>query len=262
MTSRISDYDSAITEPSRHELASIARWLQENTQTAYLVGGWAVYYFTKQRERPSARMPFKLDGTVKLNDPPGFAALGSKDIDLVFGSKASRETFEQKYCRVNGYLPPKRILNRDLWRKHSRSAEILLDFGLLRDTWKVRKAKVDWSGLLGHHAGLEVAPGVSILAPHKELLLLYKCVALVERTDKRGLPNQNLGYLDSKIWKDANDILALHDTGINEDALTSIAEESGLQKILSAAKEIISSNYESFGFTQYAFAKNFLNESV
>ncbi len=257
MTNRISDYDASVTEPSRRELVEIARWLQETGQTTYLVGGWAVYFHTQSRERPSARLPFPVDARVRIGDPAGFQALGSKDIDLVFENKKAREAFEQNYCRPNGYLPPKRLLERDLWRKPVGKTEILLDFDLLANTWPVRRANVGWAGLTRHHAKVELSPGVSVLVPQKELLLLYKCVALVERSDQRGRPNVDLTYLDSKIWKDANDILALHDTGVNEKVLGDLADTFALKRILQAAKEIISANYASYGFTQYAFSNQF-----
>src|SRR3989344_5541471 len=55
MATRITDYTESITEQSRLELLGIARWLADNKKTAYLVGGWAVYYYTKPGERPSAK---------------------------------------------------------------------------------------------------------------------------------------------------------------------------------------------------------------
>ncbi|MBI5176591.1 hypothetical protein HY995_00725 [Candidatus Micrarchaeota archaeon] len=56
MATRITDYGQSITEPSRLELKSIAQWLAGENNIAYLVGGWAIYYFTKPRERPSAKL--------------------------------------------------------------------------------------------------------------------------------------------------------------------------------------------------------------
>ncbi len=256
MATRIVDYDPSITEPSRLELVSIARWLKDNSKTVYLVGGWAVYYHTKASERPPGKFGEAIFDKSKFDDPLGFAALGSKDIDLIFETKAAKEEFEEKYCRQNGYRKsgptPKELV------KHIGKIGVILDPDLLSNFWNVRKTKVGWKDLVGHHAKLELDDDASILAPTKELLLLYKCIALVERTDDRGKPNQNVVRLDSKIWKDANDILALHDTGINAEALESLAKDAGFAGILAAAKQIISENYENYGFRQYAFAKKFL----
>ncbi|HIH20269.1 TPA: hypothetical protein HA244_03295 [Candidatus Micrarchaeota archaeon] len=136
--------------------------------------------------------------------------------------------------------------------------DIVFDPDVLSKTWKVRGVSVGWSHLTSHSVRLELGVGTSIMAPSKELLLLYKCVALVERTDARRKPNAEIARLDSKIWKDANDILALNDTGINGETLADLAEKTGLARILSHAKQIISADYEDYGFKQYAFAKNFL----
>lgn len=259
MTSRITDYDSSITEPSRRELISIAHWIQENGQRTFLVGGWAVFYHTTFSGRPAAKYGAAAYRKSHYRDFVGFAPLGSKDIDLVFENKKARETFEQKYCRNNGYVPPSRLRERS-WTKPSSGTEILLDFDLLSNHRTVRRTKIGWTNLLEHQVAVEVDGNVSIPAPAKELLLLYKCVALVERTDQRGLPNQDLKYLDSKIWKDANDILALHETGIDAGLLSAISKESGTEKILVAAKQIIASNFDSYGLTHYSKSRRFLHE--
>lgn len=258
MATHLADYNPEITEQSRLELVNIARWLQDNNPTAYLVGGWAVYYHFKSRERPYAKLPAPL-GEFKLGDRYGFQALGSKDIDLVFENKTAKEEFEEEYCRPNDYHKRGSFKPRELV-KYIGKTDVILDADLLSNSRVVRKIKVPWSYLPRHNSKLALEGSVSIQVPTKELLLLYKCVALVERTDERSKPNPNLVRLDSKIWKDANDILALHDTGINAETLGGLAKETGLSDILSDAKQIISSSYDGFGFTQYAFFRQFLEE--
>ncbi|MBI5035930.1 hypothetical protein HZC09_01175 [Candidatus Micrarchaeota archaeon] len=256
METRIADYPPATTEPSRRELLNIARWLQENRRTAYLVGGWAVYYYTKPGARPHGKVEVAAVEN-RFEDPYGFQALGSKDIDLVFKNKRDREEFEQEYCRKNSYYKPRIPEPRQLV-KHAENVEILLDTDLLSNSWKVGKTRFEWKILEGRSANLELEAGLSVLAPKKELLLLLKCVALVERTGRRRQPNQDLRYLDSKIWKDANDVLALHDTGVNAERLSSLAKETGLAGILSEAKQILAANYENYGFSQYASGRKFV----
>jgi len=259
MATRISDYRPEITEPSRHELTSIARWLQQNSFTAYLVGGWAVYFHTKSSERPPGIIEKAKFEKSRMEDPFGFKVLGSKDIDLVFNNKAEKEEFEKNYCRNNGFVrrglfPPKE------WVKNAGGTDIILDFDLLARKWPVLDSIVEWRHLAGHSQEIWLGEGAEILVPSKELLLLYKCVALVERTANRHKQGQDLAHLDSKIWKDANDVLALYDTRINADKLGLLSKETKLEKIRSAAKKIIAANYESYGFAQYASAREFLKE--
>jgi len=257
MATRIGDYRQEVTEPSRLELMNIARWLQEHRLTAYLVGGWAVYFHTKPRERPPAVAGKAIVGESKAGDRFGFAPLGSKDIDLVFENKKARERFEQEYCRENGYRKHE-FLGRTELAKFTGTADIILDLDLLSNTRVVRGITVRWSEMSEHSANI-VLDG-SALAPSKELLLLYKCVALVERTDERNKPYPDLNRLESKIWKDANDVLALHDAGINSRALEELAKKTGLAPIVKAAKQIIAENYDEYEFKQYAFSKQFLEE--
>lgn len=260
MATRIGDYDKAITDQSKDELLAIAKWLSGQKHQPFLVGGWAVYYFTHSGRRPSAKFGEFTFGKSKLGDSFGFEPLGSKDIDLVFRNSDSKNSFEFHYCKEFGYKKeglhtPKR------WVKHTAGtppADIVLDFDVLSREWVVRGKRVTWKHLAKHHVAVSIAKGPTMNCPSKELLLLYKCVALVERTDTRQLPNQDLNYLDSKIWKDANDILALHDTGIDDKKLASVAKETGLGGILQDAKALITANYESYGFTQYAFKDKFL----
>lgn len=235
MATRITDYAMSITEPSRLELLNIARWLADKKKTAYLVGGWAVYYYAKSRED----------------------VLGSKDIDLVFQNKREKEEFEQQYCRSNGYFR-RGLDNPKEWVKQVHGIDIVFDPDVLSKTWKVRGTSVGWNQLANNCVQLELEAGTKVLAPAKELLLLYKCVALVERTGERKKPSAPVIRLDSKIWKDANDILALHETEINDGVLADMAEKTGLAPILNYAKQIIATNYENYGLTQYTLAKSFL----
>lgn len=258
MTTRIADYSPAITEPSRLELISIARQLKENDFTAYLVGGWAVYYYTKPEERPAGKAGEAVVDQSRVEDPHGFQALGSKDIDLIFEDKKTKEECEE-LCRKNGFFRRRsNMLGKTELVKRVENTSIILDSDTLSNSWTVRGTEIGWKDLIPHHASIPLESISSISVPSKELLLLYKCIALVQRTDNSKRVSADANLFESKIWKDANDILALHDTGIDEGVLARLAKETGLANILSAAKQIISSNYDSYGFTQYAFAHRFL----
>ena len=264
MATKIANYDPAVTDQSKQELLELAEWLQTKSFTPYLVGGWTVYYHTKRSKRPPATYGQAVYDESRYDDPYGFAPLGSKDIDLVFPNSREKSSFEHYYCWERGYKKMEELTEARIWTKTtlgSNSAEIILDLDVLSTKWKVRGSNVSWKPLLKHRTELSLENNASILAPVKELLLLYKCVAIVERTDKRQEPNQDVQYLDSKIWKDANDVLALHDTGINEGRLTALAKETKLSEVLLQAKRIISENYESYQFGQYAFSRKFLSES-
>ncbi len=257
MATKIGDYNPSITEPSRLELVSIARWLADNKKTAYLVGGWAVYFYVKPGERPPGKYGQVVFDKSKYGDTFGFQPLGSKDIDVVFENKGEKEEFEEMYCRNNGYSKRGNIHPRELV-KQVNGTEIVFDPDVLSKKWKARGTDIGWNHLITYNVWLELDSGIYVLVPTKELLLLYKCVALVERTDESKKFGAETLRLESKIWKDANDILALHDTGIDKSALDVIAQKTGLEQILNDAKQIISKNYDNYGFTQYAFSKNFL----
>lgn len=261
MATRIGDYNPSITEPSRLELVSIARWLAENKKTAYLVGGWAVYYYARRGERPAGKYGQAVFGKSKYSDPFGLQPLGSKDIDIVFENKGEKEEFEEEYCRNNSYSKRGLFHPREMV-KLANGVEIVFDPDVLSKKWKVRGTDVGWSHLATYNAQLEIAQGIPVLVPTKELLLLYKCVALVDRTDESKKLGTQTARLESKIWKDANDILSLHETGIDQSALDDVMQKMGLAQILNDAKQIISKNYDNYGFAQYVFSKNFLERNL
>jgi len=263
MATRIDDYDKVITDLSKIELLSLARWFTDPKFVKYkpfLVGGWAVYFHTRSGKRSLATYGSAVYGESKHGDPQGFEPLGSKDIDLLFPNSESKNSFEYYYCKDNGFTKEGFGAEKH-WVKHktgSGDKGIILDLLLLSEKWSVRGIPISWDSINTHNIIVDLGDGLGLTCPEKELLLLYKCVALVQRTDKRQLPNQDLNYLDSKIWKDANDILALHDTEIDNKKLALVAKETGLEQILQKAKDIITANYESYGFTQYAFKDEFL----
>jgi hypothetical protein len=262
MATRIGDYKKEITDLSKIELLSLARWFTDPKFVKYkpfLVGGWAVYFHTISDKRPAGLYDEAVFNKSRFDDPSGFSPLGSKDIDLLFPDAKSRDSFEYYYCKEHGYTK-EGFGAEKFWVKHKTGSDdsgIILDLLSLSEKWSVRGSAISWDALPAHSVPVDFGNGLSMACPEKELLLLYKCVALVQRTDRKNLPNPSPN-LDSKIWKDANDILALHDTGIDEKKLASIAKETGLEPILTDAKALIAASYESYGFTQYAFKDNLL----
>jgi len=71
-------YSSKITDPSLNELREFAKWYNEKVGNyPIIVGGWAVYCYTK--------------------------GLGSKDIDVVFLGDAAKHSTLFDYFRAHGY---------------------------------------------------------------------------------------------------------------------------------------------------------------
>jgi len=262
MATRIGDYKKEITDLSKIELLSLARWFTDPKFVKYkpfLVGGWAVYFHTYYAERPAGVYGKAVYGKSRFDDSYGFSPLGSKDIDLLFPDAKSRDSFEHYYCKDHGYAK-EGFGAEKFWVKHKTGSDdtgIILDLLSLSKKWSVRGSAISWNALPTHSVPVNFGHGLSMDCPEKELLLLYKCVALVQRTDRKTLPNP-LPNLDSKIWKDANDILALHDTGINDKKLAAMVKETGLERILQDAKDLIAASYEDYGFTQYASKDKFL----
>ena len=109
-----------------------------------------------------------------------------------------------------------------------------------------------------HNNRIPIQNGVELAVPTKELLLLYKCFAIVSRTDQLGHPKAEVIRLTSKIWKDAFDILALWDTGVEQAKLASLAKETSLERIVRIARQIIGSSLPEFTINRYKDDPNYL----
>jgi len=263
MTSRATDYAPEITAPSQHELEKIANWAASAKETPFLVGGWAVYYYVKPFERPSAKYGKTVYGKTKHGNPFGFEPLGSKDIDLIFKNKDCREKFERDFCEPNGYRKRKNPLNifdRPVTSKTVAGTEIILDTDTLATTWKTSGAKVSWKPLEADHASLVINDNSSLKAPSKELLIAYKCGALVDRSDEI-LAGRETEYLRSKVWKDSQDVLALTKTGYDAAKLGRTVKRLGWAAIVDGARKIITERKAEYGLEQLAEGNAFLRET-
>jgi len=248
MATSIATYSSEITDQSKTELVSIADWLGKNKRTAYLVGGWAVYHFTKDFHGNDQGKDITPE-----DDQGSFNPLGSKDIDLVFSNAEEKQSFEFHYCKEGGYK--KRGIYPDKpWTKTIPGiipTDIVIDLDVLSREWKERDMDITWKHLVKHNAKMNLNKEVAIRVPEKELLLLYKCVAIISRTDQSRQPKANVSYLTSKIWKDAFDILALWDTGIDKKRLRNLVAETKLEQATKMARQIIESRLPEFAITRY-----------
>ena len=243
MTTRKNDYPPEITDLSKKELEEIAGWLEQKNRAACLIGGWAVYYYT--------------------NTTPGFFPLGSKDIDLVFYTKEEENSFEHYFCKAHGYQKTRGYAPDWYWAKKvpRKNTEIILDLVTASKAtdWKIRGTTMSWAFLKDDAQKIRTDKGMVIDVPAKEMLLLYKSAGIVDRTERKKLPDQDQDYLESKIWKDAFDILALNETGISEEKLETYAERTKLKPLIEAAKEIIRQNIGNYELESFSKAEKFLS---
>ncbi|MFA6329445.1 MAG: hypothetical protein WCX64_02040 [Candidatus Micrarchaeia archaeon] len=255
MATGIAGYSPEITDQSKDELVSIAHWLGKNKRTAYLVGGWAVYHYTKDFHGSGQG-----EGIAPEDGRESFNPLGSKDIDLVFPNAEGKQSFEFHYCKEGGYK--KRGIYPDKpWTKTVPGAvptDIIIDLDVLSREWKERGMNITWKHLVRHNAEMILDDKVVITVPEKELLLLYKCVAIISRTDQSRQPKANVSYLTSKIWKDAFDILALWDTGIDKKKLVCLVAGTKLEQAVKMARQIVESRLPEFAITRYGQDSDYL----
>jgi hypothetical protein len=126
----------------------------------------------------------------------------------------------------------------------------------LQTSWVARGVPISWKPLLKHHVTLEISENAMLLGPTKELLILFKCIDFVERSDR--LQTDQTRYLKSKVWKDAQDVLALTKTGYDKTALDGIADEVGWQPIQNAARSILEDTHEEYGLVDLALHNPFI----
>ena len=96
----------------------------------------------------------------------------------------------------------------------------------------------DWS--IKYYNKWEIEKDVNVQIPQKELLIIYKIKALCDR--KYDLKHQSISfadrdYINSKIWKDENDIKDLSKYKINKEKLNYLLEEYNFQKYFNREKE-------------------------
>ncbi|MFH1394329.1 MAG: hypothetical protein ABIH29_05625, partial [Candidatus Micrarchaeota archaeon] len=154
-------YDDGITGPSLKELEEFAAWYNEKIGNyPVIVGGWAVYCYTK--------------------------GLGSKDIDVVFLGDAAKHVTLGAYFLSHGYAERSRSFFDKEFVKvintSEREIEIIIDAVSSKRTiiFDSRKARLPWKWAIKHNT-LQKLGNARFYIPTAELLLVYKLGAIIGR---------------------------------------------------------------------------------
>jgi hypothetical protein len=212
-------YSNAITDPSLTEMNEFARWYNEKIGNyPIIVGGWAVYCYTK--------------------------GLGSKDIDVVFLGDAAKHKTLFDYFRAHGYTERRRSFFDKEFVKLNNDVEIIIDAVSSNRTiiFEGRKARLPWSWAVKHSSLYDLGNS-KIYIPTLELLLTYKFGAILGRNIqlRTGL---EFDYYRSKLWKDVYDVVSLSGLKINQKSLNSFLAKSGLDEYADEILSVIEDNFD------------------
>lgn len=184
------DYDKKFTDYSFEELKNFLKWMNDKKGVyPIIIGGWAVYAY-----KP---------------------ALGSKDIDVVMPTdKDLNDILLQEYFPANGFEVKKdRYFNPKYYVKEiydeGRTKEIIIDVFIGKSSKEDEEElgiKFHWETVL-KNSELKEINGLSSYVPKRELLILLKVIAALERTSKYDKKADE--KILSKIWKDYHDIVVL-----------------------------------------------------
>ncbi|MFH1751943.1 MAG: nucleotidyltransferase [archaeon] len=203
-----------LTEVSFKELIKITKLFNIHGLTPIVVGGWAVYYYTKREK--------------------------SVDIDLVFPSKNAIQIFE-KHFKQQGFKKEKQAKIRELFKKEVETRagkqEIEIDIFTLQNKNRLASDKsieIPWKLSEKYGKEWQLEKDVTARVPEKEVLLLYKAAALVDRQFKLknwiNLSRFVKDRLKAKIEKDKRDIGSLLALEIDEKKLALLLKETGFEK--------------------------------
>ena len=226
-------YSSNITDPSLKELEEFARWYNEKLGNyPIIVGGWAVYCYTK--------------------------GLGSKDIDVVFLGDVAKHATLFGYFHSHGFEERRRSFFDKEFVKiikiRNTEIEIIIDAVSSNRTiiFEGRKARIPWNLAVKHNAQHNIG-GAKIYIPTIELLFVYKLGAVLGRNInlKTGL---DFNYYKSKLWKDAYDIATLAEMKIDEEKVNKFMTECKLIEYKSEILQTIEDNLDNEikGLLKYA----------
>ncbi len=204
-------YGKEITDASLRELETFAKWLNEKKGNhPIIVGGWASYAYV--------------------------GGFGSKDIDVVFPSAASKDTALAEYMHSHGYREKRRspfAFQKEFYKEEmvrGKPIEIIIDATSTDRIIEVTgtKARIPWAWagkyMVGHKFGNSEA-----YIPEIELLLTYKIGAVVGRASKLSTAvDEDAMYYQSKLWKDVYDVLTLFGKDANIEKLAAFLVSCGL----------------------------------
>jgi len=200
-------YTKEITEASYKELIELTMWI--NTAYGYhpfIIGGWAVYSYTK--------------------------SLGSRDIDMVFPTKTSVEKVLMPYYQMRGYKE-EGVFSKSFYlevKTEKGIEKIMLDACSLSNHNTLHENKdieIPWDLTQRYYQEWTMHKNAMVQVPHIELLLIYKIKALCDRRydlHHTSLSAINKSYINSKIWKDEYDITTLSKSTIDKEKIRKINE--------------------------------------
>ena len=182
-------YYKELTQASFKELINLTKWI--NKKYGYhpiVIGGWAVYSYAR--------------------------SLGSRDIDIVFPDRISIDKVLIPYYNVMGYKS-EGLFSKSFYKEIETDLgkeKIILDACSFSDRNILHENKnieIPWELTVKYYNNWEIENNVNVQIPQKELLMIYKTKALCDR--KYDLNHQSVSladreYINSKIWKDENDI--------------------------------------------------------
>ncbi|MDO8554538.1 MAG: hypothetical protein Q7S22_07050 [Candidatus Micrarchaeota archaeon] len=216
-------YSEIITDPSLKELEEFALWYNEKIGNySIIVGGWAVYFYTK--------------------------GLGSKDIDVVFMGDKTKHVTLFDYFRSHGYVERSRSFFDKEFVKPVKTklgdVEIIVDAVSSNRTiiFDGKKARLPWSWAVKHSNKHKVGKTM-IYIPTIELLIVYKLGAVLGRNInlKTGL---DFDYYKSKLWKDVYDIVSLSQLKVDSEKVNSFLKDSGLDLYKDEILQIMEDNFD------------------
>ena len=203
-----------LTELSFKELANITKLFNIHGLTPIIVGGWAVYHYTKGAK--------------------------SIDVDLVLPSKHAIQIFE-KYCGQRGFKKDKAARIRVLFKKEvgvkPQKQEIELDIFTLTDKNVLASNKsieIPWQLAEKYSEEWQLEKNTTARVPAKEVLLLYKTAAFIDRQFKlrtwANLSKVTRDRLKAKIAKDKEDIKSLLNLSIDKEKLLRLLKETDFEE--------------------------------
>ena len=213
-------YYNEVTEASFKELINLTKWINEKYgYYPVVIGGWAVYSYAKSH--------------------------GSRDIDIVFPDRISIDKVLFPYYNVMGYKSEglfSKSFYKEIITKRGKE-KIMLDACSLSDKNILHENKnieIPWELTIKYYNKWEIEKDVKVQIPQKELLIIYKIKALCDR--KYDLKHQSISladrdYINSKIWKDENDIKDLSKYKMDKEKLNYLLEEYNFQKYFNREKE-------------------------
>lgn len=216
-------YSNWITDPSLKELNEFASWYNKKLGNyPVIVGGWAVYCYTK--------------------------GLGSKDIDVVFLGDATKHKTLFDYFHAHNYTERRRsFFDKEfvkLVKINGMEIEIIIDAVSSNRTilFAGRRARLPWSWAVKHSSIHNIGRS-KIYIPNIELLLTYKLGAILGRNIelKTGF---EFDYYRSKIWKDVYDVLSLSNLKINTKEVNIFLANADLADYTDEILTIIEDNFD------------------